>query len=164
MKWTTTIWMVCAITCIGCAPKMTSFAWLEGTWEMAKPNGSSTLEVWTRHNAKAYAGQGLNVIQGDTTLLENLLLHFDHPDTWYVPTVLNQNNGLPVRFKMVSAAENKYVFENAAHDFPQRIVYHYKPIDASQNAAISKNDTLAVDVTSLDGEGIHFRFLRQSLK
>jgi len=143
---------------------MATFAWLEGTWEMTKPNGSSTLEVWDQQNARTYSGEGLKVIQGDTTLLETLLLYSDNQDTWYVPTVLDQNSGLPVRFKMVSDTANKYVFENAEHDFPQRIVYHYKPIDPNQNAAISKSDTLAVAVTSLDGEGIHFRFLRQALK
>lgn len=143
---------------------MTRFAWLEGTWEMTKPNGSSTLEVWNRHNSKTYSGQGLIVNQGDTTLLESLLLHYDHPDTWYVPTVLNQNNGLPVRFKMVSATAHKYVFENAEHDFPQRIVYHYKPIDMLHSATVSKGDTLAVAVTSLTGEGIHFNFKRKSTK
>jgi hypothetical protein len=143
---------------------MASFAWLEGTWEMAKPNGSSTLEVWNLKNARTYSGEGLKVMHGDTTLLETLLLYVDGEDTWYVPTVLDQNSGLPVRFKMVSATANKYVFENAEHDFPQRIVYHYKPMDGRLNAPISKSDTLAVAVTSLDGEGIHFSFLRQSLK
>jgi len=164
MKPNFSIWILFIISCIGCAPRMAPFAWLEGTWEMSRPDGGSTLEIWERKNHTTYSGQGLNVMQGDTTLLEDLLLYADHPHIWYIPTVLDQNNGLPVRFKMVSTTAHKYVFENAEHDFPQRIVYHYKPIHMLHKAAVSKGDTLAVAVTSLSGEGIHFNFKRKSTK
>jgi Domain of unknown function (DUF6265) len=118
----------CMIFFCGCSTKMRSLSWLAGTWGINNLNGSSTIEVWKRKNAKTYSGQGLKIMQGDTTVTENLLLYTDDQEIWYVPTVLNQNNGLPVRFKMVSATEHMYVFENAEHDFPQRIVYQYKPI------------------------------------
>ena len=100
----------------------------------------------------------------DTTLLESIQLYADRKDIWYVPTVADQNDGAPVAFKMVSSTKQLIVFENLQHDFPQRIVYHLKPIDLNKEKITAAGDTLDVAVTSLDGEGIHFRFTRKSPK
>jgi hypothetical protein len=37
--------------------------------------------------------------------------------------VKDQNAGLPVAFTLTQASENRLVFENPAHDFPQKITY-----------------------------------------
>lgn len=42
---------------------------------------------------------------------------------YYIPTVKNQNEGLPVRFAAKTISENQLVFENPQHDFPQIIAY-----------------------------------------
>lgn len=134
---------------------------MQGTWEMSKPNGSYRLETWAAKDRTTMSGKGLKLVGKDTTLLESIQLYADHKDVWYVPTVTNQNDGAPVVFKMVSSTSHQFVFENPQHDFPQRIVYHFKPIEWSKEKIASPGDTLDVAVTSLDNQGIHFRFTRK---
>ncbi len=148
----------------GCSSRMHSFNWLNGTWEMPKPNGSYRLETWEETDRRMMTGKGLKLVGTDTTLLESIQLYADRKDVWYVPTVANQNDGAAVAFKMVSSTNHQYVFENPQHDFPQRIVYHLKPMEWNKGITSSPGDTLDVAVTSLDGEGIHFRFTRKSIK
>lgn len=145
----------------GCAPGIHSFDWLNGTWEMPKPNGSVQVETWEEKDRTMMTGKGLKVVGKDTTILESIQLYADRKDIWYVPTVTDQNDGAPVAFKLVSSTSHQFVFENPVHDFPQRIVYHLKPIVWKKEINTSPGDTLDVAVTSMDGEGIHFRFTRK---
>lgn len=41
----------------------------------------------------------------------------------YIPTVKDQNVGLPIRFALASISNSQLVFENKEHDFPQMITY-----------------------------------------
>ena len=42
---------------------------------------------------------------------------------FYIPTVKNQNAGLPVSFATKNISQTQLVFENQQHDFPQIISY-----------------------------------------
>ena len=138
-----------------------AFQWLAGTWEMPKPNGSFRLEVWESNGPNALSGKGMKVIAGDTTYLESIRLYLDEKDVWYTPTVTDQNGGQPVPFKLVSVVDHQYIFENPAHDFPQRIIYEFKPLHQEKPFVSSPGDTLEVSVTSMDVEGIDFRLTRK---
>lgn len=128
---------------------------------MAKPNGSSRLEIWEKENRKALSGKGISVVKGDSTVLETISLYIDDQQTWYAPVVSGQNKGEPIPFKLVSAKESHFVFENPEHDFPQRITYHFKPLNRQPLPARTQGDSLLVEVTSLTGEGIQFQFYRK---
>lgn len=143
------------------ASDFTPFHWLKGTWEMRKPNGSYRLETWENKSLNALHGKGMKVMDGDTTYLESIELYADQKEIWYTPTVPDQNNQQPVPFKLVSSNDLQYVFENPQHDFPQRIVYRFKPKEKITPFISSLGDTLDVSATSLNGEGIHFRFYRK---
>lgn len=143
------------------AQGLESFAWLSGTWEMARPKGGIQLESWVEHNKATFIGKGLRVTGTDTTLLESLELMADKGYIWYVPTVPDQNEGKPIFFKLISSAKGQYTFENPLHDFPQRIVYRYMPLNIGNSGTSSPGDVLEVDVTDLHNEGIHFRFTRK---
>ena len=145
----------------GCSPDISAFIWLTGSWEMQKPNGSSRLEIWEKENRKALSGKGISVVRGDSTLIESIALYNDHGQTWYAPVVSDQNKGQAVPFKLVSATDSQFVFENPEHDFPQRITYHFKPLDRHPLPARTPGDSLLVEVTSLAGEGIQFQFFRK---
>lgn len=119
------------------------------------------LETWKEKNRTLMTGKGLKLVGGDTTIQESIQLYANHKQIWYVPTVADQNDGAPVAFKLVSSTSHQFVFENPQHDFPQRIVYHLKPIERNKEMTASPGDTLDVGITSLDGEGIHFRFTRK---
>jgi hypothetical protein len=153
--------MLSAIPVIGFCQGLIPFTWLSGTWEMPRPKGGYRLETWAQKDANTLTGKGLRFVGTDTTLLEAIKIYADQHGVWYAPTVPDQNNGQEVAFKLVSSEKNHYVFENPKHDFPQRIAYVFKPVIHRQELISSTGDTLVVDATSLDGEGIHFKFLRK---
>lgn len=161
MKLSTLVIPCFLILISGCSPDIGAFFWLTGTWEMAKPNGNSRLESWEKESRKALTGKGISVANGDSTVLETIALYIDHHQTWYVPVVSDQNEGQAVQFKLVSASAGHFIFENPEHDFPQRITYHFKPLDKNPITVKTQGDSLSVDVTSLTGEGIQFQFLRK---
>lgn len=59
----------------------------------------------------------------DTIVFENIQFVQEQGRLFYIPTVKNQNNGLPVRFSSKTISETQLVFENPEHDFPQIISY-----------------------------------------
>lgn len=140
---------------------LTPFFWLTGTWETVRPNGSVRLETWEKKSDKLLLGQGLKVASGDTTILEYLRLEEQDQSIIYTPIVPDQNNGKGVAFALTRQEGMRFIFENPAHDFPQRITYAFKPINRIAGLEQSKGDTIDIDVTSLNGEGIHFRFFRK---
>lgn len=96
--------------------------WLIGTWENKTPQGS-IYETWEKVNDHSFSGKSYVLKEKDTTVFETISLIEDQDSLFYIPTVENQNNGLPVRFTAKSISEYKLVFENPQHDFPQIITY-----------------------------------------
>jgi len=97
--------------------------WLIGTWENQTPRGS-IFETWkkvtdTRYEAKSYV-----VREKDTMIFETITLKVVGSEIHYIPTVKNQNEGLPVIFKAKAFTEDEMIFENPEHDFPQMIAYN----------------------------------------
>ena len=137
------------------------FSWLEGTWEMKKSGGNSNLEVWKKIDDSTMIGAGMKVRGSDTTMLESIELVFRDNQYWYIPTVPDQNNATPVPFRLITSDEFKFTFENAKHDFPQRIVYHLKPVKKDFNITCTTGDTLFVRVESLEGQGMDYNFVRK---
>src|SRR5688572_7639006 len=120
---------VMSISCFGFTSTHNPFLWLQGTWEMKKSNTKSRLEIWEKKDEMTLTGKGINVNGERQTIEESLELVFKDGHYWYIPTVPDQNNALPVPFKLMDASGNKFTFENPEHDFPQRIVYHFKPVN-----------------------------------
>lgn len=106
--------------------KIEDFGFLLGKWQMQTKKGIVFEEWQTSENRNKLTGSSYRVKDSDTTLLENLELSIEPDGVYYIPTVINQNDGLPVRFKLISNIEQVYIFENPEHDFPQRIIYFPK--------------------------------------
>lgn len=96
--------------------------WLIGEWHNVTPEGIAT-ESWTKQNDTVYAGKSLFIIGKDTVSSESLRLEQLGQEVAYVPTVKDQNKGLPVRFVMKTMSDTQMIFENPQHDFPQTISY-----------------------------------------
>jgi hypothetical protein len=98
----------------------------EGLWKM-ETNEGSIFEEWDKVSDSLFTGIGYAVKDGDTILLETLTLKYADGKLCYAPVVQNQNAGQEVLFplKEYASAENKFVFENITHDFPQRIIYQF---------------------------------------
>jgi len=96
--------------------------WLIGTWENKTPKGS-IYETWGKTSDNEYSGKSYIVEEKDTIVVENIRLVQEQHTLFYIPTVKNQNDGLPVRFTTKTISETQLVFENPQHDFPQIISY-----------------------------------------
>lgn len=96
-------------------------SWLIGTWVNTTPRGKM-VEEWKKESDSSFVGKSY-FIKTDTMPAEALKLVQRGKDLFYIPTVNNQNGGLPVTFKHTIASKTQMVFENPAHDFPQKISY-----------------------------------------
>ncbi len=96
--------------------------WLIGTWENKTQKGS-IYETWSKLNDNEFLGKSYIVKENDTIVFETIRLVQEHVGLVYIPTIKNQNDGLPVRFTNKTISETQLVFENPQHDFPQIISY-----------------------------------------
>ena len=97
-------------------------SWLIGTWKNAKSK-SNIYETWTMTDDLEFTGKSYLIKDGDTSFLEMISLVQDEDVLYYIPAPKNQNDGQPVPFKSTLVDENKMIFENPKHDFPQIISY-----------------------------------------
>ncbi len=118
--------------------KLDSLQWLQGTWEN-KTNDGNIYETWVQEDALHFAGKSYMLQGSDTIVFETVNLLEEQNNLFYIPTVKGQNNEQPVRFTLKSLADNKMVFENPAHDFPQVITYQKINAD-SLVASVSGKD------------------------
>ncbi|MCC6283543.1 MAG: PorT family protein [Saprospiraceae bacterium] len=97
---------------------------LDGTWFMPTDRGDR-LESWSIQDDSTYVGRGMRIKpeNGDTVTLETLRLELRDTTITYYAIVRGQNQNKPVPFVMTTADYDGYVFENPAHDDPQKIRY-----------------------------------------
>lgn len=137
------------------------FRWLEGVWEMKLTSGATRLEVWKESDNITLIGQSIKISGKDSVFLETIeLVHRDN-HFWYIPTVPDQNNALPVPFRLVKEEGMKLTFENPQHDFPQRIIYYLKPQTDTAPYTPAQGDTLFVRIEALNEDGMDFQFIRK---
>ncbi len=120
-------------TTIPPAGKIESAGWLIGSWKSNTPDGVA-YEVWVKESGSAYAGKSFFVKGSDTIPQETVKLEQKGNDLLYIPTVNGQNDGKPVIFTSTNVTDSEMVFENQAHDFPQKI--SYKRIGADSLLAV----------------------------
>lgn len=134
--------------CAGAAPRhdrgdeLAEIAWLAGDWVGQGPDGSPAEERWSTPEHGAMVGRAL----GETLRIEargGAIVYVAHPAGAEAPTV----------FTAVELGEGRATFENAAHDFPQRIRYELQP-----------DRTLTATISGLSGEGaLVWRFQREEV-
>jgi hypothetical protein len=96
--------------------------WLIGTWESKTARGS-LYETWTKVGDVGFSGKSYILKEKDTVVFETIQLVQEQGGVFYIPTVKNQNGGLPVRFALKNISDTALIFENPQHDFPQIISY-----------------------------------------
>jgi hypothetical protein len=87
-------------------------------------------ESWVNTSDSNMHGKTYMIENVDTIFFEYVLLHKTTDGIFYVPVTAGQNDGKPVSFKLTTAKDDNYIFENPAHDFPKRIVYHFVSADS----------------------------------
>lgn len=95
---------------------------LTGLWKMDSQRGA-IYEEWQVRGDGQLSGRSYKIRNTDTLVLENVIISLQGDAIFYTPVVHNQNNQQPVAFKLISCNNNRYVFENKEHDYPQRVIY-----------------------------------------
>lgn len=115
--------------------KIQQVYWIQGDWYKEYPTGMLN-ESWARASDTELVGHSSLISkEGDTMMTENIRLVSDGQVLWYIPTVSNQNDGRPVRFKETILTDTMVTFENLEHDYPQRIIYR-RTSDSTIEASI----------------------------
>ena len=102
--------------------RLEQVAWLLGEWRNNTPRGV-LYEAWRVKDDSTYTGRSCFVVGQDTVSSEVVELGVRGGALLYIPTVRDQNEGQPVTFKETQVSDKEMIFENPAHDFPQRITY-----------------------------------------
>lgn len=123
MKTRILIWVSCLVWMaqLGAQP-VDTLTWLKGIWIYPMSRGS-IMECWQSGADGSLEGRSFFIRDTDTLLQETIRLVYQDSAWHYVPTVANQNAGLPVYFKIIWHQRQEFIAENPQHDFPQRIVY-----------------------------------------
>lgn len=101
-------------------PTLQDLAWMAGSWSgMAR--GIEMEEHWTAPKGNSMVGIHRDVGKGRTLLVEFLRIEQRGDDIVYLSMPNGRSPATPFPLKEVSGT--RVVFENPAHDFPQRIIY-----------------------------------------
>jgi hypothetical protein len=123
-----------------------------GEWQL---EDMPVVEKWTYVDGQFLAS--VIVTSGTDQLVTEEIQIIENDDgIFYEADVEDQNNGEPVLFKMIFSDENKIVFENKEHDFPQRITYEF----------LDDNKLIATIEGMLDGvsKSMDFNYSRDNNK
>lgn len=125
-------------------PTAADFVWLAGCWQRSG-EGWRAVEHWMQPDGGTMLGMSRTVVRDTTREFEFLQLRTDdNEDLFYVAFPSGQKE---TWFKLVKFENDRAVFENPEHDFPQRIIYALKE-DGSLLARIegmSKGKPRSVD-------------------
>jgi hypothetical protein len=113
------------------APRLDSLAWMAGSW-VSDSAGTRTEEHWTAPIGGLMVGMNRLVIGGQARAFEFMHIREQGDTIVY----LAQPSGRPATpFTMIELGNRRAMFENRAHDFPQRIIYWLAP-DGSLKARV----------------------------
>lgn len=95
---------------------------LQGTWIMKTKKGAIG-EEWVKMTNDYLQSRGFMIRGNDTITTERVALKNTTEGIFYTSTVEDQNNRQPIAFRLTSAHDNTFVFENPQHDYPKKITY-----------------------------------------
>ncbi|CAN5886820.1 DUF6265 family protein [soil metagenome] len=98
---------------------LTGLSWMAGNWAGVQ-DGVETEELWQAPKANTMLGLHRDVAGGRAVSFEFLRIEAkpDGVSYWASP-----GGGAATQFRLIELRGKRVVFENAKHDFPQRIVY-----------------------------------------
>ena len=118
------------------AATVDDLGWLAGQWT-SEADGRWTEESWTAPRGGVMLGHSRSG-RGDT-LREYEFIRIAAGDDGAIAYIAMPQGGAPVVFALVRHDGNSATFENAAHDYPQRIAY------------ARDGDTLTATISAIDG-------------
>ena len=120
-------WRIGAVLLLGVVPVAVSaqtlpveaLGWLEGCWRTQ--GADATEERWSSPEGGVMLGTGRSLRGGRAVAFEYLRIEADAVGR--ISLVASPSGQATARFPMVLGSADEVVFENPAHDFPQRIRY-----------------------------------------
>lgn len=112
------------------AQEIDKLAWMTGVWTQNK-DGETVQESWLGPRGKMMAAVNLTS-NAKRTSFEFLRIVETPTGLAYLAS---PGGKTPVEFKLKEMGDKRVVFENAAHDFPQRVMYWIEP-DGAMKARI----------------------------
>ena len=101
---------------------------MAGCWELNVPQRQTTIaEQWMKPAGGTMIGMSRTVRGGKTTGYEFIRIVTSDTGIEYIAKPSSNNE--ETAFKLVKSSATEAVFENPAHDFPQRIIYRNQPPD-----------------------------------
>lgn len=122
-------------------------SFLKGTWKRTDKN---SYEQWSETENAQLKGVGFRMKDGLPEITEYTDLLREGSEVFLVATVPAQNGGRGIRFRLKQEGQ-RYVFENAGHDFPKQIVYEYM-----------NEDSLKISLAGAEGAGFSYLLQRVS--
>jgi len=102
--------------------KIEDLSWISGCWQSEnKERKSSVTEYWTKMEGQSIFGVSRTIRGGKLADYEYLRIVQDEKGIFYIAKP--KANPTETAFKLVKLAGTEAIFENPAHDFPQRIIY-----------------------------------------
>jgi hypothetical protein len=101
------------------AASVANLAWMAGTWAEEKP-GVVVREMWLAPRDGVMAGATQTNRDGRPPRIEFASIRATADGAEFRPVISGQD---PVAFRLLPGADGEAVFENKAHDFPQRVIY-----------------------------------------
>jgi antitoxin component YwqK of YwqJK toxin-antitoxin module len=114
--------IVVLVSCSGPNSEIANMDWLDGKWT-SKVQGNDVTESWKRTNDSTWTGKSEFIKDGELLFSEEMTISKHNNVFRFTSLSENQNEGGSIQFIAKESSKNKVVFENLAHDFPQKIVY-----------------------------------------
>lgn len=127
-------------------PKIEDLAFMAGCWELSVPQRKMTIaEQWMKPAGGSLIGMGRTVVDGKTVSHEFLRIVSGEAGIDYIAKPSSSKD--ETAFRLSKATATEVVFENPAHDFPQRIIYKksdagslFARIEGTQNGKLNGMD------------------------
>jgi hypothetical protein len=102
--------------------KIENLGWISGCWGSEnKDTNTSGSEFWTMVAGDSILGVGRTIKNGQTVDYEYMRIVVYDKGIFY--TAKPKANPDETSFKLTKLTGNEAIFENPAHDFPQKIIY-----------------------------------------
>ncbi|MEZ0244588.1 MAG: DUF6265 family protein [Sphingomonas sp.] len=135
-----------ALLCTGAAQE-SGLGWMSGGWCTGVEAGVQTCEVWSDETVGAIAGRSRTTKNGAVVSEERMAIGMVEGTLTFIAKPADAAE--PTRFPLVSRGATEFVFENRAHDYPQRIRYW------------REGDVLMAEISLADGsKPMRWRYLR----
>jgi hypothetical protein len=106
---------------------VTRLQWISGCW-VSDDGKERTEEFWLKPAGQSMIGLSRTIAGGKTVFIEYAQIAEVKGEIAY--TVSLGMGARPVSFKLIKSSDSEAVFENPAHDFPQRIIYRRESKDS----------------------------------